>query len=206
MRAAGPKTLVGSSDITALHRAFAVELGVAPLLGPMPASAVIGDAGGPEPRTLEHLRAALTGAPRRSPATGCWRPAGRGRALRSAAATCRCWPRSAARRTSRRSRGGSCCWRTSARSRTGSTGCSPSCLQAGAFEGGRGIALGSWVDCGDPYPVLAERLAPLGVPVIAGLPVGHGPPQMSVWLGALGAIDTESCSLPGPSATPARAG
>src|SRR5690606_27827532 len=28
MRAAGPKVLVGSSDITALHQAFAVELGV----------------------------------------------------------------------------------------------------------------------------------------------------------------------------------
>ncbi|WP_425465249.1 hypothetical protein [Nonomuraea diastatica] len=69
--------------------------------------------------------------------------------------------------------------------------------QAGAFDGVRGIALGSWVDCGDPYPVLRERLAPLGVPVVAGLPVGHGSPQMSVWLGALGVIDTESCSLAG---------
>ncbi len=45
-------------------------------------------------------------------------------------------------------------------------------LQAGAFDGVRGIALGSWVDCGDPYPVLRDRLLPLGVPVLAGLPVG----------------------------------
>jgi muramoyltetrapeptide carboxypeptidase len=70
-------------------------------------------------------------------------------------------------------------------------------LQAGAFVGVRGVALGSWVGCGDPYPVLRDRLAPLGVPIVAGLPVGHGSPQLSVWLGALGVIDTESCSLAG---------
>jgi muramoyltetrapeptide carboxypeptidase len=71
-------------------------------------------------------------------------------------------------------------------------------LQSGAFAGVRGIALGSWVDCGDPLPVLRDRLLPLGVPILAGLPIGHGSPQMSVWLGALGVIDTESCSLSGP--------
>ncbi|MEV4896533.1 LD-carboxypeptidase, partial [Nonomuraea sp. NPDC055795] len=70
-------------------------------------------------------------------------------------------------------------------------------LRAGAFQGVLAFALGSWEECGDPYPVLRERLLPLGVPVLAGLPVGHGTPQLSIWLGALGAIDTESCSLAG---------
>src|SRR5690606_6581752 len=68
MRAAGPKVLVGSSDITALHRAFAVELGVPTLHGPMPGSALLGGEEGPEPDTLAHLRAALTGAA--APVTG----------------------------------------------------------------------------------------------------------------------------------------
>nr|BFE80215.1 hypothetical protein GCM10020093_028160 [Planobispora longispora] len=68
-------------------------------------------------------------------------------------------------------------------------------FQAGALDGAAGFALGSWVDCGDPYPVLEERLAPLGVPVIGGLPVGHGTPQFTLPMGALGVIDAESCSL-----------
>jgi muramoyltetrapeptide carboxypeptidase len=69
--------------------------------------------------------------------------------------------------------------------------------QNGAFDGAKGFALGSWVDCGNVLPVLAERLIPLGVPIIAGLPIGHGSPQFSVWLGTDGVIDTESCSLTG---------
>ncbi|MFD0891557.1 LD-carboxypeptidase, partial [Streptosporangium algeriense] len=78
-------------------------------------------------------------------------------------------------------------------------------LMSGALDGAAGFALGSWVRCGDPYPVLRERLAPLGVPVIAGLPVGHGTPQLSVLLGALGAIDAESCSLTGSNTAPVEA-
>jgi len=36
-----------------------------------------------------------------------------------------------------------------------------------------GIVVGELSGC-DPGPLLAELLAPLGVPVLAGLPVGHG--------------------------------
>jgi muramoyltetrapeptide carboxypeptidase len=68
-------------------------------------------------------------------------------------------------------------------------------LQAGCLDGAAGFALGSWVDCGDVLPVLTERLAPLGVPVLAGLPIGHGLPQFSAWLGVDAVIDTESCSM-----------
>jgi muramoyltetrapeptide carboxypeptidase len=196
MRAAGPKVLVGSSDITALHQAFAVELGVATLHGPMPGNVLIGGEDGPESATWEHLQAALTGcAP---PVTGD-RVIVPGRAegvltggnLSLLASLCgtRYQP-SFAGRIAFLEDIGEAPYRID-RMLT-------QLLQAGVFDGVRGIALGSWVDCGDPYPVLADRLAPLGVPVLAGLPVGHGSPQMSVWLGALGAIDTESCSLSGP--------
>ncbi|HEY9523149.1 MAG TPA: LD-carboxypeptidase, partial [Thermopolyspora sp.] len=68
-------------------------------------------------------------------------------------------------------------------------------LQAGCLDGVTGIALGTWVGCGDALPVLTERLAPLGVPVLAGLPIGHGTPQFSTWLGPHAVIDTESCSM-----------
>lgn len=53
-------------------------------------------------------------------------------------------------------------------------------IRAGALEGVRGIALGELSGCAAPpdagwtlEEVLAERLAPLGVPVLRGLPVGH---------------------------------
>jgi muramoyltetrapeptide carboxypeptidase len=68
-------------------------------------------------------------------------------------------------------------------------------LQAGCLNGAAGIVLGSWVDCGDAMGVLVERLAPLEVPMISGLPIGHGTPQFTAWMGAEAVIDTESCSL-----------
>lgn len=53
-------------------------------------------------------------------------------------------------------------------------------IRAGALDGVRGIALGELSGCAAPTDagwsldeVLAERLAPLGVPVLRGLPVGH---------------------------------
>lgn len=195
MRAAGPKTLIGFSDITALHQAFWMELGHPTLHGPMPGYLPFVDGQGPEPLSWEHLRAALF--EEQLPVLGD-RVLAPGRAegvlvggnLSVIAALCgtRYQPTFAGKivfledideepyRIDRML---------------------TQLLQSGAFDGVRGIALGSWVDCEDPYPVLQDRLLPLGVPILAGLPVGHGTPQLSVWLGALGVIDTESCSLAG---------
>jgi muramoyltetrapeptide carboxypeptidase len=195
MRAAGPKVLLGSSDITALHNAFAIELGVPTLHGPMAACDLLAGERGPEPRTLTSLRAALFGAP--EPVRGD-RVLAPGRAegvlsggnLSLLASMCGTrWQPSFAGRIAFLEDVGEEPYRID-RMLT-------QLLQAGVFDGVRGIALGSWVDCADPYPVLQDRLGRLGVPVLAGLAVGHGSPQMSVWLGRLGVIDTESCSLAG---------
>ncbi|HEX4811226.1 MAG TPA: LD-carboxypeptidase [Nonomuraea sp.] len=195
MRAAGRKVLVGSSDITALHNAFAVELGVPTLHGPMTACDVLAGGPEPEPVTWASLRAALSGTPR---AVRGDRVLSDGRAegvlyggnLSLLASMCGTrWQPSFAGRLAFLEDVGEEPYRID-RMLT-------QLLHAGAFEEVRGIALGSWVDCGDPYPVLRDRLEPLGVPILAGLPVGHGSPQMSVWLGRLGVIDTESCSLTG---------
>ncbi|MFI6297462.1 LD-carboxypeptidase [Nonomuraea sp. NPDC050790] len=199
MRAAGPKTLVGSSDVTALHHAFRVELGVATLHGPMPACTTISDEGGPEPATWASLTGALKGEP--------WSVAGTSMLTRTPPGTQVEGPVAGGNLSVLASL---CGTRWQPRF-TGNivfledVGEAPyridrmltQLLLAGAFEGVLGFALGSWEGCGDPYPVLRERLLPLGVPVLAGLPVGHGTPQLSIWLGALGAIDTESCSLAG---------
>jgi muramoyltetrapeptide carboxypeptidase len=66
------------------------------------------------------------------------------------------------------------------------------------------VALGSWQDCGDPAEldsVFAARLGPLGVPVLAGVPAGHGPRQLTLELGAP-AVLTVSPHSPHPPQDP----
>jgi muramoyltetrapeptide carboxypeptidase len=197
MAAAGPKILLGSSDITALHRAFADRLGLATLFGPMPATALIGDPEGPEPASLAYLREALFEGGTPAPITGDrvivpGRAEGRltGGNLALLAALC-------GTPYAMRARGRVVLLEDVTEEPYRIDRMVTQLLQAGCLDGAAGIVLGSWVECGDPLPMLAERLAPLGVPVLAGLTVGHGTPQMSVWLESNVAIVTESYSLSG---------
>lgn len=68
---------------------------------------------------------------------------------------------------------------------------------AGCLDGAVGIALGSFTACSVPdgadwtlADLLVELLEPLGVPVVAGLPVGHGPANRSFVVGAPAILDT----------------
>ncbi len=70
-------------------------------------------------------------------------------------------------------------------------------MQAGFFEGVRGIVLGSFTLC-EPDPdgvtvdeVLAERLTRLDVPVVSGMPVGHGSQNATLGMGALVTLDAD---------------
>ena len=59
-------------------------------------------------------------------------------------------------------------------------------LRAGWFDGVAGIALGSWLDCGDPAEIRAvvdELLVPLGVPLVWQLGFGHDKAAPSIPLG-----------------------
>lgn len=59
-------------------------------------------------------------------------------------------------------------------------------VRSGYFEGAVGIGLGTWEKCGDPELVryvLEEYLKPLGLPIIAGLPFGHGKEVQPVPMG-----------------------
>ncbi|WP_214410847.1 S66 peptidase family protein [Sphaerisporangium fuscum] len=195
MAAARPKILLGSSDITALHQAFAVRLGVASCFGPMPACETIADETGPEPATLAHLRASLfePGLPDPVAAEQVIVPGHAegpltGGNLALLAALC-------GTPYAMRAEGRIVLLEDVGEEPYRIDRMLTQLLQAGCLEGAVGIALGSWVDCGDPMNVLVDRLAPLGVPMIAGLPIGHGTPQFTAWLGADAAIDTESCSL-----------
>ncbi|WP_248961501.1 S66 peptidase family protein [Sphaerisporangium perillae] len=195
MEAARPKILLGSSDITALHQAFAVRLGVASCFGPMPACSTLSDAEGPEQATLAHLCASLFESEMPDPVAGeqvivpghAEGPLTGGN-LALLAALC-------GTPYAMRGQGHIVLLEDVGEDPYRIDRMLTQLLQAGCLTGALGIVLGSWVDCGDPMGVLVDRLAPLEVPTIAGLPIGHGTPQFTAWLGADAVIDTESCSL-----------
>ncbi len=69
-------------------------------------------------------------------------------------------------------------------------------VRAGAFDGARGIVLGQLTRChageGADFTaleVLVECLAPLAVPILSGLPLGHDSDSRAVWLGASARIE-----------------
>src|SRR6185312_15313479 len=66
--------------------------------------------------------------------------------------------------------------------------------RVGAFAGLAGVALGQFTNCADGWPVtivdvLRERFGALGVPVLGGLPFGHGSEQLSVPVGTTATLD-----------------
>jgi muramoyltetrapeptide carboxypeptidase len=72
--------------------------------------------------------------------------------------------------------------------------------RSGALEGLAGVAAGQFSACADEWPtsivdVLTEQLGPLGVPVLGGLPVGHGRDQLSTPLGVPATLDVAAGTL-----------
>ncbi|MGW1159486.1 S66 peptidase family protein [Streptomyces sp. NPDC002519] len=197
LRAAGPKVLVGFSDITALHEAFAVRLGLVTLHGPM-VSAVdfLKNA-----RAQQHLRATLF-----EPESVTSIRTSRGTAL-----------------VPGRARGvtfGGCLSLLAAEldtphARSGARGgllmiedigeeayridrILTQLLRSGRLDGIAGIALGSWKECG-PYEllrrVLADRLGGLGVPVAEEFGFGHGEGALTIPFGVGAELDAEAGTL-----------
>lgn len=65
-------------------------------------------------------------------------------------------------------------------------------LHSGAFEGAVGIALGEFTQCGSPRAlasVVRERLGGLGLPVLTGLPCGHGPTNLPFVYGGYASLE-----------------
>ncbi|HEY0533258.1 MAG TPA: LD-carboxypeptidase [Actinoplanes sp.] len=74
--------------------------------------------------------------------------------------------------------------------------------RAGWLGGVAGVAVGQFTDCGTAdvrqpsvVEVLAERLTPLGVPILGGLPIGHGDQQVAVGLGVPAVLDATAGTL-----------
>jgi muramoyltetrapeptide carboxypeptidase len=72
--------------------------------------------------------------------------------------------------------------------------------RAGALTGLAGVAIGQFTECTDDLPttavdVLQERLGYLGVPMLGGLPIGHGFGQLSVPVGVPATLDATAGTL-----------
>jgi muramoyltetrapeptide carboxypeptidase len=72
--------------------------------------------------------------------------------------------------------------------------------RSGVLDGVAGVAIGQFTDCADDWAVpvahvLTEELGRLGVPVLGGLPVGHGHDQITVPLGVAAVLDVAAGTL-----------
>jgi muramoyltetrapeptide carboxypeptidase len=74
-------------------------------------------------------------------------------------------------------------------------------LRSGVLARVAGVAIGQFTECGEVGGVLAERLGPLGVPILGGLPVGHGEQHLAVPLGTDAVMDTDAGTLTVAAAT-----
>jgi muramoyltetrapeptide carboxypeptidase len=68
-------------------------------------------------------------------------------------------------------------------------------LRAGVLQGLSAVAIGQFTNCGEVAGVIAERLAALGVPLLGGLPIGHGDQHLAVPLGTAATLDADAGTL-----------
>lgn len=194
LAAAGPKVLLGFSDVTALHQAFAAWLGLSTVHGP-----VVTSLGAEDESSREHLRELLF---ERS----------RGLALTSPA------PALVGGRAEGVLVGGNLALLAAGVGTSGSRPAAGSIavledvgeelyrldrlltqlLRAGWFDRVRGIALGQFRDCGTAQSLrflFSERLGRLGVPVIWDLPFGHVDRNLAFPLGVPAVLDADAGTL-----------
>jgi muramoyltetrapeptide carboxypeptidase len=192
---AGPKALVGFSDATALHQAFASRLGLSTIHGPVVTSLAFGDG-----ESREHLRSMLfepapgtsiTSTPARSLVGGraegvlvggnlalLAAEVGTGNSLRAAESIVVL--EEAGEEAYRLDR------------------LLTQLLRAGWFDGARGIVLGQFTDCGPADQLdglFADLLVPLALPMVVGAPFGHGPRNLAFPFGVPAVLDADAGTL-----------
>lgn len=196
MRAAGPKVLVGFSDVTTLHQAFATRLGLVTLYGPAAAGAdFIKNA-----RAQEHLRATLF-APeetRTIASGGATVVPGRARGVTLGGCLALLASDLGTPHAHHGARGGLLLVEDVGEPPYRIDRMLTQLLRSGWLDGVAGIALGSWEECG-PYDgvraVLADRLAGLGVPVVEEFGFGHCAGALTVPFGATAELDADARTL-----------
>lgn len=197
LAAAGPKTFVGFSDVTVLHEAFALRLGLATLYGPVAAGvAFVKDE--PTQRHLRHTlfepaRARVLTSPTAAPLVP-----GRARGVTVGGCLAMLASEIGAPRSRSTLRGGILVLEDVGERPYQLDRILTQLLRSGLLDGVAGIALGSWRDCGpyeDVRAVLLDRLGPLGVPVVEELGFGHGDSSLTVPLGVPAVLDAEAGTL-----------
>jgi muramoyltetrapeptide carboxypeptidase len=196
LRAAGPKVLVGFSDTTVLHQAFATRLGLVTLYGPAAAGAdFIKNA-----RAQDHLRATLM-----APETvttiasgGTTLVPGRARGVTLGGCLALLASDLGTPHALSGARGGLLMLEDVGEQPYRIDRMLTQLLRAGWLDGVRGIALGSWAECG-PYsgvrPVLVDRLGDLGVPVAEEFGFGHCEGALTVPFGVSAELDADAGTL-----------
>lgn len=194
LRGAAPKVLVGYSDITALHLAVGVELGLVSLHGPMTSTGDFLDS----PAAQEHLRRSLfepeavqvlgrpgAGALVGGTATGI--TVGGCLSLLATSVGVPSAPRSAA--------GGIVVIEDLDEKAYRLDSFLTQLRRAGWFDGAAGVALGSWQGCEPIEPVALDVLGDLGIPILSDLGFGHGPDPLTVPLGVAADLDADAGTL-----------
>lgn len=197
MRAAGPRVLVGFSDVTALHLAVSRRLGLVSLMGPMAATEVFaGD--DPDPESIDGLRTALMDPQSaRALAAGSLHGVVGGRARGPiAGGTIALLAQAAGTSDQRPATGALAVLEDVGEPTYRLDALVTQLLRTGWFAGVAGVVLGTFEGCGpDAEEVVVERLAPLGVPLVTGLSFGHGRPQLTVPLGVEADLDADAGTL-----------
>ncbi|WET82959.1 LD-carboxypeptidase [Amycolatopsis sp. QT-25] len=194
LRAAGPKMFAGSSDVTALHLAVNVHLGLETLFSPMPATTLF------DAVAAEHLRLSLfepdsvrtIASPTSSPlvagtATGTL--IGGNLALLTSSLGA---PEQGSARDAL------VVLEDVTESLYRIDRMLTQLLRSGWLDGVRGFVLGSWRSCGEPEAIrglMLDRLGPLGVPVAWEFGVGHVPASPTIPLGARATLDADAGTL-----------
>lgn len=196
MRAAGPKVLVGFSDVTTLHQAFATRLGLVTLYGPAAAGAdFVKNA-----LAQEHLRATLF-APETVRTLTSRGPAlvpGRARGVTLGGCLSLLATDLGTRHAHTGARDGLLLIEDVGEQPYRVDRMLTQLLRTGWLDGVRGIVLGSWAGCG-PYDelrtVLAERLGGLGVPVVEEFGFGHCEGALTMPFGVTAELDAGAGTL-----------
>lgn len=198
MRRAQPKALIGFSDITALHEAFAVELGVTTVHGPVVGSLYfVGDE-----VAQRELRTTLFTPERRmlltSPGARALVP-GRAEGVLFGGNLSLLNDGLATPHSRLSTNGGILVLEDINEDAARVDRMLTHLLRTGWLDGVRGVAIGTWTDC-PPAPeaiadLMRDRLSYLGVPVLWGLEFGHCAAQLTLPLGVMATLDTERAHL-----------
>ncbi|WP_329125301.1 S66 peptidase family protein [Streptomyces sp. NBC_01465] len=197
MRAAGPKVFLGYSDITALHEAFAVRLGLATLHGPMVAAMSFLK----DERTQESLRATLF-EPESVQTLGLDTARtlvpGQARGITLGGCVSLLAADLGTPHARPSARGGLLMIEDIGEEPYRLDRILTQLLRSGWLDGVAGIALGSWEECGpydDVRAVLLERLGTLGVPIVEEFGFGHCTTAETVPFGVPALLDADAGTL-----------